>query len=145
MNLICFMMFSICEKSIIQSSSGMSTHPLNLAIRFFLEVTALVTFGLSGCRLADNWTRIIWAIALPLIFATIWGVFAVRNDPSRSGKTVVPTPGIVRLLIELALFSVAIWMIIDLGYTLAGWIFGAIIFLHYLISYERIIWLLKQK
>ena len=123
----------------------MSTHPLNLALRFLLEVTAIVAFGFSGYRLADNWTRIIWAIALPLVFTTIWGVFAVPNDPSRSGKTVVPTPGIVRLLIELALFSIAIWMIIDLGYTLAGWIFGAIAFLHYLISYDRITWLLKQK
>lgn len=145
MNLIGFMMFSICAKSINQSFAGMSNHPLNLALRFLLEVTALVTFGFRGYRLTDNWTRIIWAIALPLIFATIWGIFAVHNDPSRSGKTVVSTPGIVRLLIELVLFSIATWVIIDMGYTLAGWIFGAIIFLHYLISYKRVIWLLKQK
>ena len=75
----------------------------------------------------------------------IWGVFAVKDDPSRSGKTVVQTPGILRLLLELGLFGVAAWMMLDLDYSLIALIFGLIVAIHYFVSFDRIAWLLKQK
>ena len=123
----------------------MSTHPLNHALRFMLEVAALITFGFRGFHLSDSWTRILWAILLPVLFAAVWGVFAVPDDPSRSGKTVVPTPGAIRLALELILFAAATWMLISLGKPLLGWIFGGVVMMHYLISYDRIVWLLKQR
>jgi hypothetical protein len=123
----------------------MSTHPLNHALRFLLEIAALVIFAIRGFNLSENWTRFLWAILLPAVFAAIWGVFAVRNDPSRSGKTVIATPGKVRLLIELLLFSAAAGMISGLWKPWAGWIFGAAVIIHYLTSYDRLTWLLKQR
>jgi len=123
----------------------MSKHPLNLAVRFALEVGAILTFGIWGFRSSESWTRILLAIGLPLLFALLWGVFAVRNDPSRSGKTVVPTPGFIRLILELVLFACATWMLLNLGHRTIGWIFGAIVFLHYAISYDRTGWLLKKQ
>ena len=123
----------------------MSKHPVNLAIRFALEVMAIAAFGIWGYRASDALPGWILAILLPLVFAGLWGVFAVRDDPSRSGKTVVRTPGPIRLMLELTLFGAAPWMLFDLDYQKLGWIFSAVVILHYATSYDRIAWLLKQK
>jgi hypothetical protein len=123
----------------------MSKHPLNSIIRFLLELIGIFSFGLWGYHQTEAIVRILLAIVLPLIFAVIWGVFAVQNDPSRSGKTVVQTPGPVRLVLELALFGAATWMLFDLGHTLPAIIFGVVVILHYAFSWDRITWLLKQK
>ena len=123
----------------------MSTHPINSAIRFLLELTALFTFGYWGYHLSDSWTKVLLAVVLPLLFATLWGVFAVSNDPSRSGKTVVPTPGIIRLIIELGLFGAATWMLFDLNLIRSALILGGTAFLHYIFSYDRVLWLLIRK
>ena len=123
----------------------MSKHPVNLAIRFALEVMAIVTFGIWGYRASDGLPGWILAILLPLVFAGLWGVFAVRDDPSRSGKTVVRTPGLIRLILELALFGGAAWMLFVLDYQKLGWIFSMLVLIHYASSYDRIAWLLKQK
>ena len=123
----------------------MSKNPVNLAIRFALEVVAIVTFGVWGYRTSEGLPGLILAILLPLVFAGLWGVFAVPNDPSRSGKTVVQTPGVVRLLLELGLFGAAAWMLLDLDYSTIALIFGSAVVIHYFISFDRISWLLKQK
>jgi len=123
----------------------MSKHPVNLAIRFVLEVVAIISFGIWGIKLLDSWVSYLLAITLPLIFAMLWGVFAVPNDPSRSGKTVVATHGLIRLILELVLFGVAAWMLFDLDFQKLGWIFSTAILIHYATSYDRIAWLLKQK
>ena len=123
----------------------MSSNPINLFVRLLIEVASLIVFGYWGYNLSDSSIRIIPAILLPLLFASLWGVFAVKDDPSRSGKTVVPTPGPIRLFIELGLFAAATWMLFDLDYQMAGWIFAGITAVHYLLSYDRVIWLLKLK
>ena len=120
-------------------------HPINLAIRFILELIAIFVFGVWGYALGGESTKIPLAILFPLLFAALWGVFAVRGDPSRSGKTVVHTPGILRLLLELGLFGAAAWMLLDLDYSLIALIFGSVVVIHYFISFDRIAWLLKQK
>ncbi len=123
----------------------MANHPLNLALRFLLELAAIFTMGVWGFHISDETPGILFAILLPLGFAILWGVFAVPNDPSRSGKTVIATPGIIRLLLELSLFATATWMMRDLGYSQIWWIFGIVVLIHYVISHERVSWLLKQK
>ena len=122
-----------------------SKHPLNLTLRFLLELAAIFAFGYWGYSLTGDGTRILLAILFPLLFAVLWGVFAVKGDPSRSGKTVVQTPGIVRLLLELLLFGAAAWMMLDLDYSLIALIFSSAVVIHYFISFDRIAWLLKQK
>ncbi len=77
----------------------MGKHPLNSALRFLLEMVAIISFGYWGYLQTDLWWRILLAAGLPILFAGIWGVFAVPGDPSRSGNTVVKTPGMVRLII----------------------------------------------
>ena len=95
----------------------MSKHPINSAVRFILELASMAVFAWWGYHLFETGLRILTAILLPIGFAIVWGVFAVRDDPSRSGKTVVQTPGIIRLILELALFGTAAWMLLDLGYS----------------------------
>ena len=123
----------------------MSRNPLNLALRFLLELAAIVSFGAWGYSLTEDGTRYLLAFLFPVFFATLWGVFAVRDDPSRSGKTVVNTHGAARLVLELALFAAAVWMLFGLGRSTLGFIFGGAVLLHYLLSWDRITWLLKQK
>jgi len=123
----------------------MSKHPLNNAVRFLLELASIAVFGIWGYHQSDSGFKILLAILLPLGFAVLWGVFAVKDDPSRSGKTIVKTPGIIRLLLELGLFGAAAWMLLDLDYTLLALILGLTVVIHYFVSFERMAWLLKQK
>lgn len=124
----------------------MGSHPINLAFRFLLELAAFATFGFWGWELGDGYTRFIFAFGIPVLVAVIWGIFAVPNDPSRSGKAPVPVNGIVRLIIELIIFASAIWMVYELGYPLFSRLFGVAVVTHYLLSMDRILWLIgKQK
>ncbi len=87
----------------------MGSNPLNLAFRFLLEIAALAAMTYWGWTQHDGIWRIVFAVGVPLLAAVLWGTFAVPDDPSRSGKAPVPVPGIVRLLLELAIFTFAIW------------------------------------
>jgi hypothetical protein len=119
-------------------------NPLNLLIRFLLEIAALAAIGLWGWSQTEEWIRILLAIGIPLLVAAIWGIFAVPNDPSRSGKTVITTPGSIRLCIELLVFFFAALVIHSVGYSTISLIFVTLVVIHYLASYKRILWLVKQ-
>ncbi|WP_347839268.1 YrdB family protein [uncultured Draconibacterium sp.] len=123
----------------------MHKHPVNLALRFFLEIAALVALGKWGWQLTNTWHKYLLALAVPLLAALIWGVFAVPNDPSRSGKAPVPVSGAVRLLIELLFFALAGAVLFQMEYILAAAILAIATLVHYLLSYQRVRWLLRQK
>lgn len=122
----------------------MGSHPLNLMLRFLLEIAAISAVGIWGWKQGTDWDRFLWAVLLPIIFMTVWGVFAVPKDPSRSGNAPVPVAGWLRLLIELGIFSSAAWALYDLGFVQTSVLFSWICLIHYLVSYDRIKWLLKQ-
>lgn len=125
----------------------MGSNPLNLAIRFLLELAALSAIGVWGWHYGSQgspWLRFVLAIGLPIIAAAIWGIFNVPNDPSRSGAAPIVVPGIIRLAIELAIFSLATWALYELAYPQLCWLLGGLVSLHYLVSYDRILWLIKQ-
>jgi len=123
----------------------MGSNPINLALRFLLELCALASVSIWGWKFTDGWPRLVLAIGIPILFAIIWGIFAVPNDPSRSGKAPVVTSGIIRLVIEFGFFSFATWALYDIGFKKMAFIFGIIVVLHYLLSYDRIFWLLSKK
>jgi len=122
----------------------MGSHPINLAIRFLLEIAALLAMGVWGWRQSEGWLRFVLGLGIPIILAIVWGTFAVPNDPSRSGAAPIAVPGILRLVIELAIFVFATWALYDLGYTSLSWILGIIVVIHYITSYDRILWLVTQ-
>ncbi len=123
----------------------MGTNPINLALRFILEIIALVVFGYWGSSLSEGFLRIILTISFPLIAAALWGTFAVLNDPSRSGKAPFPVSGFIRLILEIAFFALATIALFLIGSQTYAQIFGAVAIFHYLLSYDRIAWLLRQK
>ena len=122
----------------------MGSHPINLIIRFLLEIIALITFGIWGWKESDGWFRFVLAIGIPIILAAIWGTFAVPDDPSRSGAAPIATPGVIRLAIELEFFALATWSLHDIGWIKISLAFGIIVVLHYVVSYDRIIWLMSH-
>ena len=119
-------------------------NPLNLILRFLLEITALISAGVWGWKQGDDWLRLFLGVGIPVVLSAIWGVFAVRDDPSRSGSAPIPTSGVVRLIIELGFFGFAVWALSDIGWNTTALIFGAIVLVHYLFSLKRIKWLLAQ-
>jgi len=122
----------------------MGSHPINLALRFVLEITALISVGIWGWSKTDNLLKFILGIGLPILLGAIWGIFAVPDDPSRSGKTVIVTSGIIRLAIELGIFTIATIAIYNQDQQKFSYAFAVLVVIHYLISYDRIIWLLEN-
>ena len=122
----------------------MGSHPINLTVRFILELLALTAAFMWGWKQSEGWLRFVFAFGLLIFIAAIWGTFAVPNDPSRSGNAPIEVAGIVRLIIELTIFGFATWAFYDLGHFKTSLILGIVVILHYIFSYDRIIWLLSQ-
>ncbi len=122
----------------------MGSHPINLMIRFLLEIAAIVAVAIWGWKQGTDWSRFLWAFLLPILLMTIWGVFAVPKDPSRSGNAPIPVAGWLRLLIELGIFCCAAWALYNMGFLYSALVFSIICLLHYIVSYDRILWLMKQ-
>ena len=75
----------------------------NLILRFLLELAALVGFAILAWHTTSGWWRLFVALIVVLIAIALWGVFAVPDDPNRSGNAPVPVPGAVRLVLELVI------------------------------------------
>ncbi|TPJ51697.1 DUF2568 domain-containing protein [Mesorhizobium sp. B2-7-1] len=122
----------------------MSSTRWNLTLRFLLELAALLGLGMAGWSLSEGWWRWLFALALPLIAAALWGIFAVPDDPSRSGRAPVPVPGAVRLVLELVvLFGGAAGFYLA-GHAAIGIVMALLIALSYAFSLDRLAWLLRQ-
>lgn len=119
----------------------MSQHPLNLALRFALELAILAAVGIWGWTQHEGFWRTLLAIGLPLIAAALWGAFRVPED---HGKGLVRVPGFARLALEAALFIAAVAAFAASGWWTAASIFGVLAALHYLASYDRVIRLLRH-
>jgi hypothetical protein len=122
----------------------MGSHPLNLALRFFVEVAVLMIIGYWGFSQHTGIWRIGLGIGLPAVAAAVWATFAVPDDPSRSGRAPVPTTGMLRPLLELCLFGFAVWALYDAGSPTLALILADITIIHYALSYDRVLWLVRR-
>jgi hypothetical protein len=68
----------------------------------------------------------------------------VPHDPSRSGAAPIAVPGLLRLVLELTVFGFAIWALSDMDAARLSWALGLAVIIHYLASYDRLLWLIKQ-
>jgi hypothetical protein len=67
----------------------------NLALRFLLELCALVALGYWGFKTGGGLiTKLALGIGAPLLAAVVWGTFLAP-------RAAVPTPGLLRLVLEL--------------------------------------------
>jgi hypothetical protein len=122
----------------------MSQNPINLAVRFLLELAALAALGFWGWTQHTGIMRYLLMVGLPLLAATLWGTFRVPADASANGKALIPVAGWLRLLLEVIFFTSAAWCLFNANAVCAGYVFSGIALIHYLISYDRILWLFKQ-
>jgi len=120
----------------------MNTNPINLAVRFLLEIAMLIAFACWGWHIAGGWLRYAAAVGLPLIAATLWGVFRIQNDPKPAP---VEIPGIIRLLMEWTLFGAAVLALLGLGYFKLGICMGVMLKVHYIASYDRTWAMMRNK
>lgn len=118
-----------------------SNHPANLVLRFLLELAALAAMAYWGWTAHEGFWQLVCAAGLPLIAAVLWGTFRVPDDP---GKAPVPVPGTLRLLLEIVFFGTAVWLLTATTPGVAL-VFGGLVVLHYLVSIDRIRWLLSQR
>jgi hypothetical protein len=121
----------------------MANHPINLALRFVLELIALFALGYWGWTQHTGILRYLWAFGLPLIAAVVWGVF--RAVELTGPVPAVAVPGPVRLLIEFAVFGSATWAFYAAGRSTWALVFGGVVLLHYVASYDRLAQLLGRR
>ncbi|MCI2398973.1 YrdB family protein [Aliiroseovarius subalbicans] len=119
-------------------------HPANLALRFFLEIAALGGFSVLGWTLTEGWWRYLAVIVVLAVLMSLWGVFAVPDDPSRSGNAPVPVSGGLRLMLEFAILFGGAGALHAAEYNWAGPSLAALVILHYLLWADRIAWLLQN-
>lgn len=119
----------------------MSQNPLNLAVRFLLELCMLAALGRWGWMQGGGLVRWGLAMALPLAAAALWGVFRVPND---GGPPTVQVAGAVRLAIEILLFAAATAALANAGHRRLATVFAAITLIHYAVSYDRVASLLRD-
>jgi len=121
-----------------------SSHPINLLLRFLLELCVLAVAGYWGWTVSSGFTRFLLLLGVPLLLAVVWGAFAVPDDPSRSGRAPIPVPGVVRFVLELGNFAFAVWAFYAVGQPVPGLILAVLVIVHYILSYDRITWLVRQ-
>jgi hypothetical protein len=84
----------------------------NLALRFLLELCALGYWGFkTGGSLI---TKLALGIGAPLLAAVVWGAFL-------SPRAAVPTPGLLRLVLELGVFGSATAALYAAGRPALAW------------------------
>ncbi len=116
----------------------------NLGFRLLLEAGLLSGIVVASILNYSGGTAWLASIVGVVVAGGVWGVFAVPNDPSRSGKTVIATPGAVRLILELALFAVVTaWLATGEAYVFAA-LLGVGVIVHYAAWPARIRWLLAH-
>lgn len=113
----------------------------NLSLRFLLELAAWIGPGYWAWHYFDGLLALLLALALPLGMMSLWTIFAVANDPSRSGKTVVPTSGKLRILLELAEFGLGTWAWFAAGHSFFAYLLIGLLILHHLGQLSRLKWL----
>ncbi len=116
----------------------------NLALRFGLEVAAIVGLGVAAWRLTPGPLRWAAMIGAPLVAAVVWGVFNVLDDPSRSGSAPVEVNGWTRLLIELGVLGMGAAAMAFAGWPEASFLFIVLVVWHYVASWRRIVWLVQH-
>jgi hypothetical protein len=94
-----------------------------LALRFALEIAALVALGYWGFDGHDGVLSFILGVGAPLVAAVTWGTFV---SPKASVKLAEP----LRLAVELLIFAAATVALADEGRSALAVAFAAVVLAH---------------
>ena len=119
-------------------------NPINLGLRFLLEAACLTGIGRAAWTLMTPPWHWILVIAAPAAAAIAWGVFAVPDDPGRSGHAPVAVYGLVRLAVEATILGAGVAGFAVSGYPAIGTTLAILLIAHYGLSYQRIVWLIRR-
>lgn len=87
----------------------------NLVLRFLLELYALAALGYWGLKTgASLIAKIGLGLGAPLLAAILWGIFVAPRAP-------IPTPGLLRLILELVVFGSAAAALYAAGRPTLAW------------------------
>jgi len=115
----------------------------NLALRFGLEIGALVGLAAVAWQLSSGAMRWVAVAVVPLVAAVIWGVFNVLDDPSRSGAAPVEVSGWTRLAIELLILGGGAAALAMASRPSIAAVFAVLVVLQYASSWSRVEWLIE--
>lgn len=115
----------------------------NLALRFVLELAALVAVGYWGFTAFPDWLmKLLAGIGLPLVMAAAWGIFRVPGD---GGDPIVVVPTQARLALEFVFFALAVMLLHRSGQHWLAWVLLGLVLLNYAIDYDRTLRLLTGR
>lgn len=120
----------------------MGWHPLNLGLRFLLELTAIWAMGYWGWTQHSGFSRWVLVIGVPLVAMSVWGTFRVPDDPR---EPPIAVRGYVRLILEAVILSSSVLLLYMSDQRGLAIGFALVLLLHYLLSYDRVIWLLTER
>lgn len=124
----------------------MAYHPINLAVRFLLEIAAIGALAFWGWAWG-GWLRWPLAVGIAVAAMAVWATFRTPGE-RHGGDGYVATPGPVRLAIELAFFTLAVLALLNAhANERATWfalILAAAVIIHFALSWDRIRWLLSH-
>ncbi len=96
----------------------------NLAVAFLLEIVALVAFAFWGWTMGSNdVTRLLLAIALPVVAALLWGAFL-------SPKPEFQLPFAIVMFAQFAFFVLAVFALWGSGHPLAAVVTAAVLLIN---------------
>ncbi len=94
---------------------------LNLALRFFLELWVLAVAGYWGYKTGNMWyVKAILGIGLPLLIATIWGMFGAP-------KASYQLSGMSYYMLEVIIFGLPAILLLLLGKVNLAWTYGIVL------------------
>ncbi len=86
---------------------------MNLALKFLLELAAVVAFAYWGAKTGHGVLAVVLAIVAPMVAIVLWGVFAAP----RSGRRL---PARARIPFELTVLGLAVAALVAVGSELAA-------------------------
>jgi hypothetical protein len=122
---------------------AVSQNPINLIVRFLIEIAALVGLFRLGLDLGSGALGFAIAAGLVLAGAVAWGTFTVPGDRSRSGEAPVPVNGRIRLFVEAVVLGGAAIAWFVTGPQSIAVVYSSVALAHYLLSWDRLVWLIR--
>jgi hypothetical protein len=113
-------------------------------LMFVLELAMWASFFWIGWQVGSDVTRWLFTLVFGVAAMLLWGLFRTPGMPPAGKDGVIPTPGPVRLAIEIGLFlfaGVGLWWTGSRWAAETLWTFAALI---YILSFSRVRWLLAH-